>query len=109
LKWIKVLQEALVGRCELTGKSPVVKNLVSHSNIKTKTISQPNVQRKRLFSRTLGQLVTLQVATSAIRDMEHMGGFDKFVLNLDEKKLSKRALAVKKLIRNKMTARKKQA
>lgn len=96
-----------MGRCELTGKSPVVKNLVSHSNIKTKSISQPNIQRKRLFSRTLNQLVTLQVAASSIRDMEHMGGFDKFLLNQDDDKLSKRAQAVRKQIRAKMAPRPK--
>ena len=98
-----------MGRCELTGKSPIVKNLVSHSNIKTKSISQPNIQRKRLFSRALNELVTLSVAASAIRDMEHMGGFDRFVLNQDEAKLSKRAMAVRKRIRTKMSAKAKKA
>jgi large subunit ribosomal protein L28 len=96
-----------VGRCELTGKSPVVKNLVSHSNIKTKTISQPNIQKKRLFSHALGQLVTLRVAASAIRDMEHVGGLDKYILKLEENTLSKRALAVRNRIRNKMLGSKK--
>lgn len=91
-----------MGRCELTGKSPVVKNLVSHSNIKTKTIALPNVQSKRLYSKVLGRMVSLKVATSALRDMEHMGGFDQFILNQDAKKLSPRALAVKKSIRLKM-------
>lgn len=95
-----------MGRCELTGKSPVVKNLVSHSNIKTKTIAQPNVQKKRIFSKTLNQMVRLKVATSAIRDMEHTGGFDKFILGQDDKVLSKRALVVKSQIRKKMTAKK---
>jgi large subunit ribosomal protein L28 len=96
-----------MSRCELTGKGPVVKNLVSHSNIKTKSIAQPNVQKKRIFSRVLNQMVRLQVATSAIRDMEHTGGFDKFILNQDDKVLSKRALDVKNRIRRKMTAKKK--
>jgi large subunit ribosomal protein L28 len=98
-----------VGRCELTGKSPVVKNLVSHSNIKTKSISQPNIQRKRIFSQTLGQMVTLRVATSAIRDMEHVGGLDKFILGQEEAMLSKRALAIKSRIRQKMSGSKKKA
>lgn len=98
-----------MGRCELTGKSPVVKNLVSHSNIKTKTVSQPNIQKKRLFSQVLGQLVTLRVATSAIRSMEHMGGLDKFILNQEESALSKRALAIKTKIRQKMAGAKKKA
>lgn len=98
-----------MGRCELTGKGPVVKNLVSHSNIKTKSISQPNIQKKRLFSQVLGQLVTLRIAASAIRDMEHVGGLDKFILNQDEKSLSKRALAIKSRIRQKMSGAKKKA
>ena len=95
-----------MGRCELTGKGPVVKNLVSHSNIKTKSISQPNIQKKRLFSQALGELVTLRVAASAIRDMEHKGGLDKFILGQDEEALSKRALEVKTRIRHKLAGKK---
>lgn len=95
-----------MSRCELTGKGPVVKNLVSHSNIKTKSINQPNVQKKRLFSRSLNQMVRLQIATSAIRDMEHMGGFDNFILNLDDSKMSKHALAIKARLKKKMNAKK---
>jgi large subunit ribosomal protein L28 len=95
-----------MSRCELTGKGPVVKNLVSHSNIKTKSTAQPNVQKKRIFSRTLNEMVRLQIATSAIRDMEHTGGFDAFILNQDDSKLSKRALTVKARIKRKMSAKK---
>ncbi|AGH94992.1 50S ribosomal protein L28 [Pseudobdellovibrio exovorus] len=98
-----------MSRCELTGKSPVVKNLVSHSNIKTKSTAMPNVQRKRIFSRTLNGMVRLYVATSAIRDMEHSGGFDKFILNQDDKVLSKRAMEVKTKIRRKMNKSAKKA
>jgi large subunit ribosomal protein L28 len=96
-------------RCELTGKSPAVKNKVSHSNIKTKSIAMPNVQRKRMFSRVLNQMVRLQIATSTLRDMEHMGGIDTFVLNQDDKLLSKRALDVKNRIRRKMAGKKSTA
>jgi large subunit ribosomal protein L28 len=99
--------EVPVGRCELTGKSRVVKNLVSHSNIKTKSSSQPNIQKKRLFSQALGSLVTLRVAASTIRAMEHKGGLDKYLLGLDEGKFSKRALAVRTRIRQKLSAKKK--
>lgn len=95
-----------MSRCEITGKGPVVKNLVSHSNIKTKSTAQPNVQKKRLFSRSLNSMVRLQVAASAIRDMEHIGGFDAFILNADDSKLSKRALAVKSRIKKKISAKK---
>ncbi len=96
-----------MSRCELTGKGPVVKNLVSHSNIKTKSIAQPNIQRKRIFSRALNSMVRLKVATSTIRDMEHSGGLDAFIINLDESKFSKRAMEVKTRIRRKMSLKKK--
>lgn len=95
-----------MSRCELTGKSAVVKNLVSHSNIKTKSRSLPNVQKKRIFSRILNQMVRLQIATSAIRDMEHMGGFDTFLLQADDSQLSKRALDIKGRLRRKLQSKK---
>lgn len=98
-----------MSRCELTGKSPVVKNLVSHSNIKTKSTAMPNVQRKRIFSRSLNQMVRLYVATSAIRDMEHSGGFDQYILNQPSELLSKRAIEVKAQIRRKLNKSAKKA
>jgi large subunit ribosomal protein L28 len=82
-------------RCELTGKAPAVKNLVSHSNIKTKSIALPNVQQKRLFSSLLGQMVSLKLASSTIRSIDHVGSLDKFVLNQENANLSKRAMALK--------------
>jgi len=96
-----------MARCELTGKSPVVKNLVSHSNIKTKSIAMPNIQKKRLYSSILDQSVSLKVATSTLKSMEHSGGFDKYILNQPEDGLSKRALAVQSRIRKKITKTKK--
>jgi len=101
---VQIIKETQVmSRCELTGKSPVVKNLVSHSNIKTKSTALPNVQRKRIFSRTLNEMVRLYVATSAIRDMEHIGGFDAFITNQPNEVLSKRAMEVKTKIRRKIS------
>jgi len=82
-------------RCELTGKSPEVKNLVSHSNIKTKSVALPNVQQKRLFSTLLGQMVSLKIAASTIKSIDHVGSIDKFLLTQDDSRLSKRALTLK--------------
>ena len=89
-------------RCELTGKGPVVKNLVSHSNIKTKSTAHPNIQKKRLLSTALKEQVSLKVATSTIRDMENKGGFDAFILKQNDEVLSKRALTIKNKIRRKL-------
>jgi large subunit ribosomal protein L28 len=98
-----------MSRCELSGKGPVVKNLVSHSNIKTKSTAQPNVQRKRIFSKTLNQMVRLYMATSSIRDMEHVGGFDKYILNQPDGQMSARALDIKARIRRKLNKSTKKA
>ncbi len=95
-----------MSQCELTGKKPVVKNLVSHSNIKTKTIAQPNIQSKRIYSKILNQMVRFKLATSAIRDMEHQGGFDVFIINQSSSKLSKRAVDIKARILKKLRSRK---
>ena len=94
-----------MSRCELSGKRPMVKNLVSHSNRKTKSKSSPNVQSKRLFSKYLDQFVRFQVATKAIKDMEHMGGFDNFILSQDNEKLSAKALEVKNRIIRKISSK----
>jgi large subunit ribosomal protein L28 len=95
-----------MSKCEITGKGPVVKNLVSHSNIKTKTTAQPNVQKKRIFSRSLNAMVRLNIATSALRDMEHGGGFDSYILGTNDATLSKRAMAVKMRIKKKISSKK---
>jgi large subunit ribosomal protein L28 len=82
-------------RCELTGKAPEVKNLVSHSNIKTKSVALPNVQQKRIFSPLLGTMISLKLAASTIRSIDHVGSVDKFILNAPDKRLTKRALTLK--------------
>jgi large subunit ribosomal protein L28 len=86
-------------RCELTGKGPMVKNNVSHSNRKSKAWMAPNIQKRRLFSDLLGCFVTLRVATRTMRSIEHVGGFDRFILQQDPGILSKRALTTQGRIR----------
>ena len=93
--------------CELSGKGPVVKNLVSHSNIKTKKRAHPNVQKRQLLSRTLNETVTLKVAVSTLRSIEHMGGLDKYILNQKDENLSHRALEVRRKIRAQITKKTK--
>ncbi|PIT99764.1 MAG: 50S ribosomal protein L28 [Bdellovibrionales bacterium CG10_big_fil_rev_8_21_14_0_10_45_34] len=95
-----------MARCELTGKGPVVSNLVSHSNIKTKSRSFPNVQYKRVYSEALDELIRFKVAASSIRSMEHVGGFDKFILKQEDKSLSLKALETKKRIQRRLKAKK---
>ena len=94
--------------CELSGKASVVKNLVSHSNIKTKSRALPNIQSKRFFSYQLKRSFRFKVATRAIRNIDKAGGFDTFIVQQKDSVLSPRALQVKKQILKKTRKNKEQ-
>jgi large subunit ribosomal protein L28 len=88
-----------MSKCELTGKGPIVKNNISHSNVKSKTWAKPNIQKRRLFSDSLGRYVTLAVANSTVRSIDHVGGLDRFILKQPVESLSKRARSVQQTVR----------
>lgn len=94
-----------MSRCELSGKGPVVKNLVSHSNIKTKSTAYANIQRKKLYSQSLNEWVSFNIATSTLRNIENRGSFDSYLLRQNEEKLSKRALTLKNRIRKRLAGK----
>jgi large subunit ribosomal protein L28 len=98
-----------MAHCELTGKGPVVKNLVSHSNVKTKSTAFLNVQSRRFYSQALDAFVRLKVATSTLRSVEHSGGFDGFILRQPDAVLSGRALKVKYRLKRKMRSKNEKA
>ena len=52
-------------KCEICGKGSMTGNLVSHSNIKTKRVSQPNIQRIKAVVN--GKPVRIHVCTRCIR------------------------------------------
>jgi large subunit ribosomal protein L28 len=91
-------------RCELTGKSILTGNLVSHSNHKTKTRFLPNLTRVTLISESLNRRVRLRVAVAALRSIEHRGGLDAFLLKARDTELSPNALALKREIAKKQAA-----
>lgn len=88
-----------MARCEITGKGPIVKNLVSHSHVATKKWVKPNVHRRRMYSDALGTFVTLNVCARAVRSVEHVGGFDRFIVRQSPELLSKRARALQGRVR----------
>jgi large subunit ribosomal protein L28 len=85
-------------RCELTGKSPMVGNNVSHANNKTKRRFLPNLQVTSLLSDALGQLVKLRLTVNAIRTIEHNGGLDAYLLSVPDAKLPADARRLKRRI-----------
>lgn len=89
--------------CEFSGLGPVVKNLVSHSKIKTKSRSFSNVQKKAFYSFVLKRTFRAKVSTRALRDIDKCGGVDIYIAQQKKEKLSPRLQKLKKCILKKTT------
>jgi large subunit ribosomal protein L28 len=59
--------------CQLTGKSVMVGNNVSHSNRKTRRKFYPNLQEKKFFIPETGEWITLKVSAHALRTINKNG------------------------------------
>ncbi|MBC6414966.1 MAG: 50S ribosomal protein L28 [Bdellovibrionales bacterium] len=94
--------------CELSGKKTRAKNLVSHSNIKTKSRSFANIQSKKFFSNHLKKFFQFKVATQIVRQIDKWGSFDTFIMKQKDEVLSTKALKVKKQILKKTKRNKKE-
>lgn len=84
--------------CELTGKSVMSGNNVSHAMNKTRRRFLPNLQRVSLPSEALGRALKMRICANALRSVEHVGGIDAFLLKAKDAQLSSNALKLKKLI-----------
>jgi large subunit ribosomal protein L28 len=58
---------------------------ISFSHKRSKRKFRPNVQNKRLWSDALNDWVRFKITTVAIRSVDHYGGIDNYLLNLDER------------------------
>jgi large subunit ribosomal protein L28 len=59
--------------CQVTGKTPITGNSVSHSNIKTKRRFLPNLQTKRFFLTEENKWVTLKLSANGLRTVNKRG------------------------------------
>ncbi|NDF59615.1 MAG: 50S ribosomal protein L28 [Crocinitomicaceae bacterium] len=59
--------------CQLTGKSVMVGNNVSHSNRKTKRKFYPNLFTKKFFLPEENSYVTLKISMAALRTINKKG------------------------------------
>ena len=87
--------------CELTGKTRLVGNNVSHAKNRTKKTFLPNLQNVTLISDTLEKGVKLRVSTHGLRSVEHVGGLDNWLLKTKDDKLSLKARRLKKEVAKK--------
>ena len=59
--------------CQITGKSAIGGNSVSHSNIKTKRKFRPNLQTKKFYLPEEDRYIKLKISTEAIRTINKNG------------------------------------
>ena len=90
--------------CELSGKSPMSGNNVSHANNKSRRRFLPNLNDVTLMSDTLGASYRLRISAHALRTVDHRGGLDAFLAKAKDVELSAKALKIKKDIAKAQTA-----
>ncbi len=90
--------------CELTGKSVMTGNNVSHAKNRNRRVFRPNLVKTSLMSEILDKTFTFRVAARAIRSVEHNGGLDNFLIKAKKDVLSPKARKAKKLIEAKKAA-----
>jgi large subunit ribosomal protein L28 len=88
-------------RCDLTGKSVLVGNKVSHSNRKTKRRFLPNLLNVTMMSDALGRSVRLKVSANALKTVDHRGGLDAFLLHAKNDLLAPKVRDLKRAIEKK--------
>ena len=82
-------------RCQITGKTVMSGNNVSHANNRTRRRFLPNLQATTMQSEILGRSLKLRVSTSAIRTVEKQGGIDSFLIQAKNSELAEEARAIK--------------
>ena len=75
-------------RCQITGKTVMSGNNVSHANNRTRRRFLPNLQVTTMQSDILGRSLKLRVSTSAIRTVETHGGTDPFLIQARNSELA---------------------
>ena len=85
-------------RCQITGKTVMSGNNVSHANNRTRRRFLPNLQSTRMHSEVLNRQISLRVSTSAMRTVEKHGGLDAYLLQARNAELAAEARELKREI-----------
>jgi large subunit ribosomal protein L28 len=59
--------------CQVTGKTPMMGNNVSHAHNKTRRRFMPNLQRRRFWVESENRWVSLRLTNNALRTIDKKG------------------------------------
>ena len=85
-------------RCQITGKTVMSGNNVSHANNRTRRRFLPNLQHASVQSDVLGRKIGLRLSTSAMRTIEKHGGLDAYLMQARNAELADEAKVLKREI-----------
>jgi len=85
-------------QCEITGKTRLRGNRVSHANNKTHHFQQPNIQIRNFYVPEIGCRFKVHVSTSGIKVLNKHGGLSRFVIGADPTSLTPRLKQLRKTI-----------
>jgi len=91
-------------RCELTGKTVMSGNNVSHANRRTRRRFLPNLCSVTVSSDALGQSFRMRISTRALRSIDINGGLDAFLLKAKDEALSVKARRIKQQLKKSLAA-----
>ena len=67
--------------CQVTGKTPMTGNNISHANNKTKRRFLPNLQRRRFWVESENRWVSMRLTNAALRTIDK-NGIDKVLAEM---------------------------
>ena len=79
--------------CEISGKSVMSGNNVSHAKNKTKRKFLPNLQNVKFFSKSLDKFISMKVSVRALKSVEKNGGLDDYLSKTSNRVLAPQAIA----------------
>jgi large subunit ribosomal protein L28 len=82
--------------CEISGKSVMSGNNVSHAKNRTRRKFLPNLQNVKLYSKILDKFISMKICVRSLKTIEKNGGLDNFLTKSSNRILAPEAQAIKK-------------
>ena len=82
--------------CEISGKSVMSGNNVSHAKNRTRRKFLPNLQNVKLYSKILDAFISMRICVRSLKTVEKNGGLDNYLMKSSNRFLAPEAQAIKK-------------
>ena len=84
--------------CEISGKSVMTGNNVSHAKNRTRRKFLPNLQNVKLYSKILDAFISMRICVRSLKTVEKNGGLDNYLMKSNNRDLAPEAQAIKNTI-----------